>query len=101
MNIKAKTQFEKEENAIDIELTFQKNTSLSFILKKSKMKKSTIEKTKYICLVDVRDYISNSMILNSTESNSTEKNKDKILNKTVGETEEKKPFNLFAHIIEG
>ncbi|MDD4972115.1 MAG: hypothetical protein PHT07_22030 [Paludibacter sp.] len=58
------------------------------------------EKPKFPFLVDVRDYLSNTMIMKSNREklNNTETN---VLFKSLEMSENKRPFDLFAHILEG
>jgi len=64
------------------------------------MKNSENEKPKFPFLVDVRDYLSNSMLMknNHNKSNDGESN---VLFKKSAEKSDNIPFDLFAHILEG
>ena len=64
------------------------------------MKNSENEKPKFPFLVEVRDYLSNSMLMknNHNKSNDAENN---VLFKKSAEKSDNIPFDLFAHILEG
>ena len=65
------------------------------------MKKTEKEKPKFPFLVDVRDYISNSMIIKNNYSISNQADKDFSVDTCGENTEKSRPFDLFAHILEG
>ena len=65
------------------------------------MKNSEIEKPKFPFLVDVRDYLSNSMILKKNHSNPNDSEDEVSFDKTFQGLEKNKNFDLFAHILEG
>lgn len=64
------------------------------------MKNSENEKQEFPFFVDVRDYLSNSMLMknNHNKSNDAENN---VLFKKTDEKTDSIPFDLFAHILEG
>lgn len=64
------------------------------------MKNSENEKTKCPFFVDVRDYLSSSMLVKKNQYNSIDQAKSTLFKDTV-EKSERKPFDLFAHILEG
>jgi hypothetical protein len=65
------------------------------------MKNSEIARPKFPFLVDERDYLSNSMKTNSNHSNLNDADKKVIFNKTDENSDQNRPFDLFAHILEG
>ena len=58
------------------------------------------EKPKFPFLVDVRDYLSNKMIMKSNHDKSINTATNGLF-KTLEMSENKRPFDLFAHILEG
>jgi len=65
------------------------------------MKKSEITKQKFPFLVDVRDYLSSSMIMKSNQNKSNDPEKKVFSDITPENSDNKKSFDLFAHILEG
>jgi len=65
------------------------------------MKNSEIQKPKFPFLVDVRDYISNSMIIKNNHNKLNETSDDVLFKVSDDRSENSRPFDLFAHILEG
>jgi len=65
------------------------------------MKNSETENPKFPFLVDVRDYLSNSMILKKNNFKPNNSVKGILFENTFHGSEKNKPFDLFAHILEG
>ena len=65
------------------------------------MKNSEIARPKFPFLVDVRDYLSNSMIMKNNHSNPNDLKKNELFRHPVENSDNKSPFDLFAHILEG
>jgi len=64
------------------------------------MKNSKTEKLKFPFLVDVRDYLSNSMFIKNNQNKPNDEERIVLLKKT-DEKSDSNPFDLFAHILEG
>ena len=65
------------------------------------MKNSETEKPKFPFLVDVRDYLSNSMIIKNNHNNTNYSDHEMLFEQSISLNEKNKPFDLFAHILEG
>jgi len=65
------------------------------------MKKSEIEKSNFPFTVDVRDYLSTSMIIKNNHNKPNVTRNSLLSNKTIESSENKGAFDLFAHILEG
>ena len=65
------------------------------------MKKSEIEKSNFPFTVDVRDYLSTSMIIKNNHNKPNDMVNDLLSDKTIESSENKGAFDLFAHILEG
>lgn len=65
------------------------------------MKNSEIARPKFPFLVDVRDYLSNSMNLKNNRSNQNDLRRNNSIRNTVEHSDNNRPFDLFAHILEG
>jgi hypothetical protein len=64
------------------------------------MKNSENKKTKTPFFVDVRDYLSSSMLVRKNQYKSIDQAKSTLFKDTV-ERSASKPFDLLAHILEG
>ena len=65
------------------------------------MKKSEIEKSNFPFIVDVRDYLSTSMIIKNNLNKPNETGNDLLFIKSIERSENKTAFDLFENIIEG
>jgi len=65
------------------------------------MKNSETVKPKFHFLVDVRDYLSTSMIIKNNHNKSNDSDHEMLFDKSIITSEKIKPFDLFAHILEG
>ena len=65
------------------------------------MKKSEIENSKFPIVADLCDYLSTSMIIKNNHKKSNDTVKDLLSIKTIQKSENCRPFDLFAHILEG
>ena len=65
------------------------------------MKKSETEKLEFPFEVDERQYLSTSMIIKNNLKKSNDTVKDLLSIKTIQKSENCRPFDLFAHILEG
>ena len=64
------------------------------------MNNTDIEKPKFIFLVDTREYISNSMIITNIITNPS-KSGNGISFEKRADNDKSRPFDLYAHILEG
>ena len=65
------------------------------------MKNSETEKPTFHFLVDVRDYLSTSMIIKNNHNNTNDSDQEMLSNKPISLSEKNIKFDLFAHILEG
>ena len=65
------------------------------------MKKSEIVKPKFPFVIDIRDYVSNSMFIENKHNTSNDLFNKVLFNNTIESSENRRPFDLFAHILEG
>lgn len=65
------------------------------------MKNSEIARPKFPFLVDVRDYLSNQMKTNSNHNKLIDSEKRILIYETVDNSDHSRPFDMFAHILEG
>jgi len=65
------------------------------------MKNLETVKSKFLFLADVRDYLSTSMIIKNNHNKSNDSEHEMLFDKPISTSEKIKPFDLFAHILEG
>jgi|GEM_PF-1566104 len=65
------------------------------------MKNLETVKSKFLFLADVRDYLSTSMIIKNNHNKSNDSEHEMLFDKSISTSEKNKPFDLFAHILEG
>jgi len=65
------------------------------------MKNSETEKPTFHFLVDVRDYLSTSMIIKNNHNKTNDSDQEMLSNKPISLSEKNIKFDLFAHILEG
>ena len=65
------------------------------------MKNSETEKPKFPFLVDVRDYLSTSMIIKNNHNKSNDSETKMLFDKSISMNDKNNTFDLFAHILEG
>ena len=96
------TDLKRDRAIINSKLKSDK-TYLNFVntLNQIKMKKFEIEKPKFTIIVDITDYISNSMMIQNNQNILIETDNILLNESPVEDPEDNRTFDLFAHILEG